>query len=179
MLRKKVNVILDLDNTLISAEPSENFPFDEMKEKMKKFKYYNMENYYIIFERPGLQDFLDFVFENFNVSIWTAATKDYALYIVDNIILQKKNRKLEYIFFSYHCEYSKKKFKSPKKLQMLWQDLNLPCFLPCNTFIIDDLSDVYKSQPDNCIQIREFNILEEESEHDVILKDIEGKLRLL
>jgi hypothetical protein len=55
-----------------------------------------MENYYIIFERPGLQQFLTFLFKNFNVSIWTAASKDYALFIIDKIIIAgNKNRKID------------------------------------------------------------------------------------
>ena len=67
------------------------------------------ENYYIIFERPGLQQFLTFLFKYFNVSIWTAASKDYALFIIDKIIIAgNKDRKIDYVFFSYHCGISKK-----------------------------------------------------------------------
>ena len=63
----KINVILDLDSTLICAEPIESLPKGDFSE----FKVYNMDDYYKVFERPYLQEFLDFLFANFNVSIWT------------------------------------------------------------------------------------------------------------
>ena len=95
------NIILDLDQTIISAEADEDYDFNKNNKKVKLFKYYDMDSYYIIFERPGLQPFLDFLFSNFNVSIWTAASKDYALFIINKIILQnKKKRKIDWIFFS-------------------------------------------------------------------------------
>ena len=106
----KLELILDIDNTLICAEVSKEFPYNKkgIKEKALNFPIHDMDGYYIIFERPFLQDFLDYVFDNFNVSIWTAASKDYALYIIKNVILNKPNRKFNCIFFSYHCNISKK-----------------------------------------------------------------------
>ena len=41
------------------------------------------DGHYKVFERPGLQEFLDYLFANFNVSVWTAASKSYALFIID------------------------------------------------------------------------------------------------
>ena len=119
MKNRKLNILLDLDETLISSKASEEFNFKN-KKKMKKFDFEDMDGYYIIFERPNLQKFLTYVFENFNVSVWTAASKDYALFIIDKIIIgNRKNRKLDYIFFSYHCDISKKMVKGIKRLQIL------------------------------------------------------------
>ena len=43
----------------------------------------NMEGVYKVFERPGLQDFLDFLFENFNVACGQCL-QIYALFIIDS-----------------------------------------------------------------------------------------------
>jgi hypothetical protein len=130
----KPNIILDLDQTLISSEPFESFDNKKHEKKTKLFKYKNMDDYYLVFERPGLQKFLKFLFKNFNVSVWTAATKDYALFIIENMILKnKKNRHLDYIFFSYHCDISKKLTKNSKDLSLLWKTYKLKGYSKNNT----------------------------------------------
>ena len=114
------NLLLDLDQTMISAEADEEYDFKKYKEKSKLFEFNDMDGYYLVFARPGLQEFLDYIFKNFNVSIWTAASKDYALFIIEKMILVgKKERKLDWIFFSYHCDVSKKHKKGSKDLSIL------------------------------------------------------------
>ena len=46
------NIILDLDETLISAIPSCDLNTQHPKPKVKRFTFHDMEGYYIIFERP-------------------------------------------------------------------------------------------------------------------------------
>ena len=113
----KKNLVLDIDNTLISTvsktlvdsikESGQNIPLhyiinDEIKEM-------------VIYPRPYLQDFLDFVFQHYNVSIFTAAETNYALYVIQNLILQaKSNRKLDFIMTYPHyknCIYLYEKHK--------------------------------------------------------------------
>ena len=168
---KRANVFLDLDNTLISAEAIEDFPFARpgIKEKAVQFTIHDMDGYYIVFERPGVQEFLDWLFSKYNVSVWTAASKDYALFIIDRVILTKPNRQLDYILFSYHCDLSKKIYKSHKKLQLVFDTFKLPGYTPDNTIIIDDLHEVQKCQPNNAFQIHAFEILADKSEHDTHL----------
>lgn len=170
--KPKPNVILDLDNTLISAEALTDFPFkqDGMRNKALKFPIHDMDGYYIVFERPGLQKFLDYLFQNYSISIWTAATKDYALFIIKHIILKNPARRLNYIMFSYHCDISKKIFKNSKDLRLIWNIFKLPNFTSDNSIIIDDLDDVYETQPDNAIHIKAFEILAKDSEHDTELQ---------
>lgn len=180
-MKKKHNVILDLDNTLISAEALEDFPSKkkEIREKVKKFKYYDMDGYYIVFERPHLQPFLDWLFEHYNVAVWTAASKDYALFIVDNILLQKPNRKLDFIFFSYHCDMSKFFYDKSKKLSLITTDFQVKNYYPENTIIIDDLPEVNKCQPECSIRIYPFEFLDEDSEKDNVLPSIKRKIMKL
>lgn len=172
--KSKPFMILDLDQTVISAEPTEEINMKKYKDKHKLFRSDNMEDYYIVYSRPHLQEFLDYAFKNFNVTIWTAASKDYALFIIENIILDKRpERKLDFIFFSYHCDLSKKQKKYSKELCMLWDIHKLPGYSEKNTVIIDDYkADVHKCQPNNCIIAPPFEFTKEGSENDTFLKDI-------
>ena len=119
----KPMVYLDLDNTLLHSIPSEEFhkkfktklDKDLLATKMNKTKVYDMKDdgksYYLVFERPYVQEFLDFLFENFSVNVWTAATKDYAAFIIEHLVLNnRKNRKLDYVFVNYHTKKSKNRY---------------------------------------------------------------------
>ena len=169
---EKLNIVLDLDNTLLSAVPIEDFPWgDESKNKADKLKLYNMEDYYLVFERPYLQQFLDYIFENFNVSVWSAASKNYVLFVIENIIYRKPGRRLQHIFFSYHCNLSKKLYNGGlKQLDMLWDHFKLPQYNKQNTMIIDDLKRVEKIQPSNCYNIKAFEFTDDDSPKDKELK---------
>uniref|UniRef100_A0A6C0KRK9 FCP1 homology domain-containing protein n=1 Tax=viral metagenome TaxID=1070528 RepID=A0A6C0KRK9_9ZZZZ len=174
-MKGKLNVILDLDQTLISGE---ELPFDlkKNKEKMKKFDHKTMENFFIIFARPHLQEFLDYLFENFNVAVWTAATKDYALFIVKHFILNKPGRKLNFIFYSHHCDMSQKLKKGLKGLSILWDDFKLKKYNENNTIIIDDNPDVLVKQACNVIQIKPFQYNDRASYNDTEFYKIQQEL---
>ncbi len=159
----KLNILLDLDQTLISAEAVEEIDVKIHKGKMKSFKWHNMDNIYYVFERPNLQEFLDYVFENFNVSVWTAASKDYALFIIENVIINKKpNRKIDYFFFNYHVDISEKvsKKKCTKDISILKEYFDVPYCLK-DTFILDDYDNVFKLQKDNCIWAKPFEFMKD------------------
>jgi TFIIF-interacting CTD phosphatase-like protein len=178
----KPNLILDLDQTLISAEATEDIDENAFKGRESAFRHDDMDGYYTVYSRPHLQEFLDYAFENFNVTIWTAASKDYALFIIDKIVIDDRpERKLNYIFFSYHCDLSKNSNPSLKEgnkkyskdLCMLWNKHNLPGFTEINTVIIDDYkSDVHKCQPNGCIIAPPFEATKKGSENDTFLKDL-------
>jgi len=177
-MKQKKNVFLDLDNTLISAEALEDFPFKQegIREKAIKFAIHDMDGYYIIFERPHVQEFLDWLFENYNVSVWTAASKDYALFVIEKIVLKNPDRKLDWIFSSYHCDISKKKYSKSKQLSLVFDHFKLDGYNKNNTIIIDDLKEVSDCQPNNSIHIKAFEILESGSENDVELFRTRGQV---
>lgn len=179
--QKKFNIILDLDETLLSTidvdDPNDLGELKDNKEAREKvlgnknaFKYHN----FVITPRPHLDKFLDFLFANFNVSIWTAASKDYACFIADNIVAPKNsNRKLSYFFFDTHRNISETFYKAPKKLDTLWTHFNLGRdFNSKNTIIIDDLPDVNISQPENTYQIRPFDVRKKGAESDRKLSEL-------
>jgi TFIIF-interacting CTD phosphatase-like protein len=172
----RLNVLLDLDQTLISAEDWNEHDFDSNKKKAKKFKFHDMDGYYIVFERPNLQQFLDYLFDNFNVSVWTAASKDYALFIIDKIILTKPDRHLDWVFFSYHCDISKSKKDGSKDLSMLWNEYKIDGYNEDNTIIIDDYKEVYDTQPDNCVKAFPFEFTDKGSENDQYLENLQRAL---
>ena len=176
--QNKINLILDLDQTLISAEANEEYDFKKNRDKAKKFEFQDMDGYYIVFERPGLQDFLDFIFANFNVSVWTAASKDYAIFIIDKIIIKDKNeRKIDWIFFSYHCKISQKIKHTSKDLSILWEEYNLPGYNKNNTIILDDYKEnVYLPQKNRCILAKPFYFTDNESENDKFLFKLKNDL---
>lgn len=160
MKNKRYNIILDLDETLINSLDKDEHSKDYIKQFKKHFKSREMSKDFTVFERPNLQTFLDFLFENFNVSVWTAASKSYALFIIDKFILkkQKPDRKLDYIFCSYHCDLSYEYKNASKDLSMLWEKFGLKQFNKNNTLIIDDNLEVYNTQPKNCIRIKAFKV---------------------
>lgn len=158
----RINILLDLDSTLICSLSIKKELKRMPKKYQKKFNYIDMKNYYRIFERPNLQVFLDYLFNNFNVSVFTAADKDYALFIIENIILRKnkENRKIHYVFYNYHSEISENIYNSPKDLRMLWDIFTLKNFNKNNTYIIDDLDLVKDANPNNVIVADKFEILD-------------------
>jgi TFIIF-interacting CTD phosphatase-like protein len=179
------NIFLDLDNTLICAEPFEDIKDPgKFKERASRFDFKNMEDYYLICARPYLQPFLDYLFKHFKVHVWTAASKGYASFIIEEFILKKDpSRKINLILFDHHCRVSKrvfKKEKASKKLEMLWTIWKQQEFDKDNTFIIDDLEEVKESQKKNCISVKPFFFMENDSEYDqelMRLKDVLSQIK--
>lgn len=157
-----MNVILDLDNTIINALD------DSDRKKLSgdfssKFKYRDMIPFFRIYARPHLDKFLDYLFANYNVSIMTAAEKDYALFIIENFILTKPERKLNFIFFRYQVELSREIYGGVKDLRVIWELFQVSGFTKQNTVIIDDLDMVYETNPHNTLRIKGFFIVDEDT----------------
>jgi len=157
-----MNVILDLDNTIINALD------DSDRKKLSgdfssKFKYRDMIPFFRIYARPHLDKFLDYLFANYNVSIMTAAEKDYALFIIENFILTKPERKLNFIFFRYQVELSREIYGGVKDLRVIWELFQVSGFTKQNTVIIDDLDMVYETNPHNTLRIKGFFIVDEDN----------------
>ena len=167
---KEFNVILDLDNTIICAVEMDYYNANKNKMTLldSNLKYSDFENAYRIYQRPHLEEFLTFIFRNFNVAIFTAASKDYGLFILDNIIRKIiPDQELSFFFYDYHTDLSRKYYNSPKDLRLLWHKFPTT-FQQHNTIIIDDLKDVKVANGFNCINIKEFEVIDEnyESEKD-------------
>ena len=182
---KRINIFLDLDQTIISGEvlkdeddDDEIYDIESNKTKAINFNFHNMENYYVIFERPGLQKFLDYLFKNFNVSVWTAASKDYGIFIAEKFILKgHPERKLDFMFFSYHCDLSEKIGKGTKDLSILWNYYKIPGYNENNTYIVDDYDHVFDTQQHNTIIAPPFRFNDKDSENDNFLPELVNRLK--
>lgn len=162
-----VLIVLDLDSTVISSlRPHVKQPQD--------LKGYPMEDEFIVYERPGLQPFLDFLFSKFKVAVWTAASKGYALFIVEKILLAQPGRKLEFVLHDYHGDISEAIGKCPKDLEMIWG--NFPGYTSENTIIIDDFHEVYGPQMCNSYPIPAFEADSTSAMSDRELEKLRKKL---
>ena len=178
MSPKLRNIFLDLDETLISAIEMDDLKHDQQllenfNKRSRLFKFYLMDKDYIITERPGVQDFLDFVFKHFNVSVWTAASKDYALFVIDKVVLRKPERKLNYILYSEHCDQSKSCSGCIKQLNQIF---HLDGYNHLNTAIIDDNRNVHDKQTNTVIAVKPFAFFGTNSEVDDQLARIRKRL---
>lgn len=160
------HILLDLDSTLICSIPTSSKDSDQYKH-VQHLESHVMDQVYTIFERPHLQKFLDHVFKNYKVSIFTASSKNYCLYIVQKFIL-KPGRKLEYIFFSYHCNLSKNRYKgNHKRLALLSHDFQLASIFPIpGSVLVDDLEDWSKDQKDLVMIIKAYELSDPNAHED-------------
>jgi len=166
--------ILDIDETLISAIATEDHDVKKLKNRAMNIVVHDMDGYYAVFERPGVQEFLDYLFKNFTVSIWTAASKDYALFVIAKVVLNKAHpeRKLDWVFFSYHCSISRRHTDASKDLSVLANVFSIAGYEIGLPIILDDYSEVYFTQPGQCIVAKPFDMLKEGAENDTFLKNI-------
>ena len=172
------NVLLDIDETLIGSQSR------ALKDRAADhvIAYADNDKMYV-YKRPHLDWFLDHVFEHFDVSIFTASGQEYCLEIIENIIAPppapgKRPRKLEYIFFSKHCEYSAKHYDGlDKSLDMLHKEFGLASMAIDNTVLVDDRADLKKSQPHaNVVTIPKYFAAAGEKDTDTALLDIATRL---
>lgn len=171
------NVLLDLDETLISAVEVSTLKKDpakmaEFQVRSKLFRVHKMDDDYFIVERPGVQPFLDYLFRNFNVSVWTAASKEYAIFVLRQVIL-KPGRKLDYFMFSENCDASYERTGCLKQLNQLF---HLPRYNPANTMIIDDNQNVVERQVNPVWSIKAFRFFRKDSESDAYLSQLHKAL---
>ena len=163
------NIVLDLDNTIISSFSKEEY--DELKiDHKNKFKSILNGMYYTM-ERPYLNEFLDYLFSHFHVSVWTAASKSYAKQIIDTFILRgKKNRKLRSFLHYDHCKESMDNInpKTMKDLKYLFI-VKDKMFNQNNTVIIDDLKEVLNNNKKNSIDSEYFDGSKKNSPNDTFL----------
>lgn len=151
---KPIKVVLDLDNTLIYSWDYTKFD----KEKLGQYICYDMDEDYVVCERPGLQPFLTWLFHHFEVMVWSAASPDYVEFIVNKIVIgDHKHRKIKHIFNSEKCDESQEKYNGDtKNLNLLWDTYDFEGYGPYNVLIIDDMGHVIKSQPSRSIRIKKF-----------------------
>ena len=84
------NIVLDLDNTIISSLTKEEYSKRKIDHNLKFTPICN--GLYYTLTRPHLNEFLDYIFARFHVSVWTAASRDYAKEIIQKFIIKGKKK---------------------------------------------------------------------------------------
>ena len=168
---KKVNfnIVLDLDNTIISSLTKEEYTKRKIDHNLKFISICN--GMYYTLPRPYLEDFLNYIFARFHVSVWTAASKDYAKEIIEKFILKgKKNRRLRGFLYDIHCKESMDAInpKTMKDLRYLYISKN-KLFNENNTVIIDDLKEVLNNNKKNSIDSEYFDSSKKSAPNDTFL----------
>ena len=171
------NIVLDLDNTIISSLTKEEFEKRKIDHKVKFAPI--CDGMYYTMPRPHLEEFLKYIFPRFHVSVWTAASKDYAKEIINKFVLKgKKNRKLRGFLYDLHCKESMEKVnpKTMKDLRYLYISKN-KMFNENNTVIIDDLKEVLNNNKKNSIDSKYFDSSKKNATDDdfllYLMKDLE------
>lgn len=179
----KLKIVLDLDGTLVHSLPIDK-PENQRKFLGKKWlslfdqykiRYHRMDDDFLVVERPDLQDFLDWLVRNFDVTIWSAASPDYVEFIRQKVF---GKRKIHHVFNSENCEESQKIYGELKDLKLLWDKYKLKGFDSKNTLIIDDLKyNTSNLQPNNSIHIKKFSVKEENLSDNELLGNVKEKLK--
>ena len=145
-----MNLVLDLDETLISVTLDAIKDYD-FRFTIQGTKFYGKK-------RPGLELFLTYVFKHFaSVSVWTAATMEYARKVANNIFTKEQMEKILFFKTRRDLSYDPNK-KIYKPLQKIFSD---PVAVKRNitkknTVVIDDRLDFMRFNPGNGIVIPAF-----------------------
>jgi hypothetical protein len=156
----KLNIILDLDNTLVHTIMVNDYYLIPYMERSKFIsKQLHSTSNMITCERPHLQTFLDYIFRNFNVAVYTLGTREYAIEIVKKCILCVPGRRVDFVLHRQNAIESS--FMYPltlKDLRYVWNNIRAYGYVKCNTFIIDDNELVRRSNIHNTISIEPFEM---------------------
>lgn len=115
-----MHIILDLDQTLINTE-SNILPYStndvpnvvHLQQtnlniyNPDSMKYFTIGKQTYVYTRPHLKSFLEYLYNNHKVSIWTAGQLDYCLNIIKRILSDNQFKKTRYIIardnYNFKC----------------------------------------------------------------------------
>lgn len=151
-----MHIILDIDGTLVGSD--------------KEFN---------IYPRPHIKEFLNYCFKEFDsVSIWTAASKDWADRVLNTVA---PKRTFRFVWSEDRCTYRSDRnkiyqgdfFAFPiviKPLKKVWRKYD--DMTRDNTIIVDDTPNTYKDNYGNAIPITTYKH-EDDKNDDELLKLIQ------
>ena len=173
---RSVHVILDLDETLIySTNARENKKFDA--KQCSKFGLLNSCGTEIeldVYMRPKLNEFLNWLCQNFVVSVWSAGEKNYVLDIAKHILPTKPHA----IFWREHCKDCERDTGRLKDIK--WLKQKVPELINENEIVV--MVDDLKENCENNVwsyNIPEFDMTDEDSCIDNELYKLKTYLILL
>ena len=156
-----LNVLLDIDETMIHSvvTPCSRVPRkpDPRYDSLVMSTGDGSKECYVVYGRPYLQEFLDYVFANFNVGILTYGTKDYAQPILDHFVTRPQNPERKLIYkMDRDYEHKTKNLVGKKNLSHLFKVLRPAGFYRWNTILVDNDEIVSLTNPSNVIKVPDF-----------------------
>ena len=187
--RSRILLVFDLNGTLM-------FRSKHFSEKLINVKNIFSINSLKVMLRPEIESFCEFIFDNFDVAVWTSAMAHNAKKLVNEtskICPSFNQENLKFIYSRDKCtvtkwigeEYEKRKAVSrngyvkdlaSKDLETVWKEFSTE-YGPENTILIDDSSEKIV-QPKNHILIPEF-LNEKRCESDDCLEKLKEYLSQL
>jgi hypothetical protein len=168
-------IVLDIDETLISSSVVKEDELKTMDQNKFDFNFtleWEDTTYYVfIKKRPFLEEFLNYLVDNFRIAVFTAADREYASKILEHLgILDKleffKSRESLSIGFDWF-----KLFVYLKKLKSI-PDIDLK-----KTIIIDDTKEVANRNSKNLIHVNGFMWNKKDSDSDTTLLKVMSTLQ--
>lgn len=158
VLKKNLeNILLDIDHTLVHTLNMDDFneiPLDLVLQL--DIVFFNDENINIaIILRPYVREFLNYLFQNYTVGIFTAGNAAYAEIIIEQLF----NHNPVIALNSEDVMMSQSKYLGYKNLKYVFDIV--PTFNKQNTIIIDDHQAVYETNKKNCIHLKPFEVVKE------------------
>lgn len=139
--KKKLLVILDL-NGLIVHRHHVREPLGDQLKAVSHMAHLVGQHY--TWDRPHRESFLDFLFDNFTVAVWSSAMAHNVDLLVGSIFGPERRKQLLFEFDQSYCEEVRphpdpKETKKPlfkKNLSVVW--LAFPEYDETNTLLVDD-----------------------------------------
>ena len=145
-------LVLDVDGTLIYGSP------DPSADGSDDFAVVAEGQTIWIKRRPGLNDFLKFCKENYDLAVWSSGTKEYIEKILAVIGLEVAD--LKYFFTRKDCVLKFLKTQAPdecedramiiKPLNIIWKHGH---YASHDTMILDDTPETYQENKEHAIPI--------------------------
>lgn len=145
-----LNVILDIDSTLVDTR---NSPLPQSLNVYKQISSAGMPSLYV-YKRPHLDSFLNWLFSNFSVSLWTAGSEPYANWIATYVVGTRRGKSLKHVLSARDCQASYNLYGTPKSLKYL-NGVD-PSISQKNSLLVDDTNANCVNQKNNCILVAPF-----------------------
>ncbi len=179
----KINLVLDLDNTIIYTYI---FNCETQQDLIKKFMNKNDKRllisfdyngyYYFVFERSYLDYFIMFISVYFDIYIYTNGQKNYHDIVVNK--LKEKYPMFQIINSVYKTSYDDSNLKNLENLEFVDSNGKIIFDYELNTIIIDDRKDVWVFDLLNLISIPPFYDIEIEDDDLLFTVDMLNMLNI-